>query len=194
MSIFLIPIRLQMKACLQRLLERHGTWAGQCKPVAGSLNIRASMVSPTSWGTVLHLWAKAHLPYLWLVDCFDRGERGGSWRHFSCQVRLPLCSPAAKLSFVAMLFCRHFLLLSDFNCLSSLWDSLQFWMHRWHLLVSTLIMGPPAPRTISLFSDFHRFGSERWVCSVCLTGLLIHSPTINFELLIDCLLWNGHLP
>lgn len=72
--------------------------------------------------------------------CLDRGEKGRSWRHFSCQVRLLLwtpaallilrsgleacCSPAAPPSFAAMLFCRHFLILSDFICLSFLCDSL----------------------------------------------------------------------
>lgn len=42
------------------LLERHGIHAGQCEPVLEFLIIGACLGAPTSWGTVVPLWAKAY--------------------------------------------------------------------------------------------------------------------------------------
>ena len=142
---------------------------------------------------------------------WQNSRRVGSWRHFSCQARLPLWTQKPLLSwgpglrtgglpyqpqppllqcFSADISC--FCLISSAFCPSEIPAS--------HTSLGNINKTPYfplwlwgfLPRTLPLVYHFHRYG-EKWVLNVCSDTLLIQSLAINSKLPTDYCPWNRHL-
>ena len=157
--------------------------------VAGYLNIRASMVTPTSRGTVLSPWAKAHLPHLWLVALAE-DRRVGVATRWGFHTPLPAAPPV--LSIWPWRYPASQQPHPPLQHISgTAWFHLPFISLRYPIVLGVFVTpliflsgcGVP-PKIHTHFLSFSQIW-KRWVRSVYSAALLIHSLVINFKLLTD---------